>query len=145
MTAESREKLAGQKGGLTKQIRMLELAGQHVPVDLRNRMKEVMRKLRERKQGGDLRTESEDNGQSLFDSDNMRPTVPYPNRKKKDNWGVIEGSRKRKALMQSSFTGIARKAKMTKARDEAGLDFVPAEDTPAYVSASLITPAADPE
>lgn len=133
MTAESREKLAGQKGGLTKRIRTLELAGQHVPADLRNRMEEVTRKLRERRQGVDLRAESEDDGQSLFDSDEISPAMPYPDR--------TEGSRKRKVSMQPSLTGVARKAKMTKARDEAGLDFVPAEDMPAYVPASLVTPA----
>ena len=72
MPPESRAKLTGQKGGLTKPIKQLELAGQHVPSELQSRMDEVVRKLQEKKGEGSIKEEPENGEQSdnvVFDSD----------------------------------------------------------------------------
>ena len=146
MPPESHAKLAGQKGGLTKDIKLLELAGQHVPSELQSRMDEVVRKLQEKKQEVGLKEEPEDGEQSdsvVFDSDEMGPAIPYPDRKKKGELEAIGDSKKRKASTQSSIAGASRKARVVKAGHETMLDFEPAEDISTYLPINLATPVID--
>ena len=150
MPEESHAKLAGQKGGLTRQIKQLELAGQHVPSELQSRMNEVVRKLQEKKGEGSIKEEPENSEKIdsvVFDSDEMGSAISYSNRKKKRELGAISYSKKRKASTQSSITSASRKAKVAKAGllkgDEAILDFEPAQDVSTYLPTSLATPVID--
>ena len=150
MPQESHAKLAGQKGGLIKQIKQLELAGQHVSSELQSRMNEVVRKLQKKKKEDSIKEEPENSEQFdsvVFDSDEMGSAILYPNRKKKGELEAISYSKKRKASTQSSITSANRKAKVAKAGllkgDEAMLNFEPAQDVSTYLPTSLATPVID--